>query len=172
MKLTAEELGIDEIKESSESVSDFSAVDVTSAPKRRGRKPKNPVEQPDPITGELPESLPSDEPKERKKRKSKIDYTALAGQIQGLHTFVAMSTACPELMLDEKSSAMLAQAAGNFANEFGLSVNPKVAAAIQLAACCAMVYIPRIGAIRARTKKVIELKQEVSTNVEPSSSDD
>jgi len=120
-------------------------------PKKRGRKTKvNPAAEGN-AQRETALNVPGGEaPKERKKKRKQIGFESMAKQIQGLHGFVAISTGIPELLLSEDESKLLAEAAVNFANEFDITINPKIVAGLQLFGACAIVYGPRILALKKR----------------------
>lgn len=118
---------------------------ITPPKKRRGRPPKNPI----------PENAIDGEAKpinEKPKRRSKIDASAVAKQIQGLHMLAAHATGLSELQISEGESVLLADAVVNMSSEYGLELSGKTGAALQLFAACAMVYLPRFSVINAKMK--------------------
>ena len=126
-------------------------LDQTEPKKRRRRTLKNPAEAvPTDGTGE---PIQVAEPKKRKKRVPKIDLENMAKQIQGFHTFLALATKTPELMLDEKDSTALAKSATDFAEEFGMVISNRVFVVVQLLTTCAFVYGPRIAHIKGRVAR-------------------
>src|SRR5574337_178250 len=123
--------------------------DIPEAPKRRrGRPPGS--------TNKLkPEAISVDgatKPKRGRPRKDAgpRDVNSLARQIFGLHTLAAMATGIPEATIGEQESVMLATALDSVADQYGLSLDGKTGAAIQLIATAAMIYAPRVVAVRAR----------------------
>lgn len=119
--------------------------------KRRGRPPgsgnKAKLNPEDP--GSAPVS--SGAPKKRGPKPSGERLAAMAKQLQGIHTLAAMATGIPECQINEGESAMLAQAFADVAAEYGLSVDGKTGAALQLFGACAMIYAPRYVHFRKRT---------------------
>lgn len=130
---------------------DSPAPESTDPPKkRRGRPPKNAT-----LNAENPGSAGSGEsaaPKRRAKASGE-KLAAMAKQIQGLHLFVAMGTGVPELQITEAEAGMLASAMSEVAAEYGLSVDGKTGAALQLFGAAAMVYAPRYLAFRKRVAR-------------------
>jgi hypothetical protein len=90
---------------------------------------------------------------------AELDVTKLGGQIQGLHIIVAKVTGMPFMMLSEKESFALAESVVNVAEQYELTVNPKVAAGIQLALTAAMIYGPRAIAFTQAKKQAINAAQ-------------
>lgn len=78
------------------------------------------------------------------------DPAALGKQLVGVHQLAAMFTSTPELQLSPEEAQGLADAVVAVCNEYGLSVDGKTGASIQLFAACAMIYAPRVMAIRFR----------------------
>ena len=121
---------------------------IPDAPKRRRGRPPGSINKP------KPESVASEAPKPRRgrppKNNAQRDVNGLARQIFGLHTLAAMATGIPEAAISEQESAMLATALDSVADQYGLSLDGKTGAALQLFATAAMIYAPRVLSVRAR----------------------
>jgi hypothetical protein len=78
------------------------------------------------------------------------DPVAIGNQLVGIHQLVAMFTGTPEMIISAEEGAALGKAVVDVCNEYGLSVDGKTGAAIQLFAACAMIYAPRVMAVRFR----------------------
>jgi len=89
-------------------------------------------------------------PGRRKKGMSAEDQSNLSRQIIGLHQIAAMATGIPELQVGEKEAELLASALANVSAEYGLSLSGKTGATLQLLGVAAMVYLPRLSALKAR----------------------
>ncbi len=74
----------------------------------------------------------------------------LAKQIQGLHYIAASATGLGELQLSDAEAVLLADGIAAVSREYGLSIDGKTGAALQLLAAAAIVYTPRLRAINAR----------------------
>lgn len=138
-------------------------VDDTSpaAPTKRGRgrPPKNGGEK---TTAAKPQKTAG---------KKAADVDAFAKQLCGIHMLAAMATGLPELQISEPEGAMLAKGISAVCEEYGLSVDGKTGAALQLFGAAAMVYVPRYFAINAKmqaAKKAREAEQAVDINPAPS----
>lgn len=119
--------------------------------RRRGRPPKNPELLTEKIEGQ--ESIGTSQARPRKTAKGKAtDTAALAQQLVGVHQLVAMVAGIPEAQIAPQEGEHLAKAITAVCEEYGLSVNGKTGAALQLAAACAMIYGPRVWAFNSRVK--------------------
>lgn len=74
----------------------------------------------------------------------------LAKNLQGLHIMGAMLLQFPELALGDQEAEMLADGIVKVSNEYGLELSGKTGAAIQLLGACAMIYWPRLIALKKR----------------------
>jgi hypothetical protein len=124
------------------------AAEPIPQPKRRGRPPRNAVQESpeDIISGTMPKDSSSTGPKERKPRKPKeepFDRAGLAKKLQGWHQLAAMLLHTPELALDYDEAEMLVGDVENLTREYGISLSGKTAAWLGLAGSLAMVYAPR-----------------------------
>lgn len=79
-----------------------------------------------------------------------IDIESLARQLQGLHLMAAEVTHEPAWILTPAEAKNLAVSLAEIARQYSVSVNPKVAAGLQLAGVAAAIYLPRMLAIRAK----------------------
>ena len=89
-------------------------------------------------------------PGRRKKGMSVEDQSNLSRQIIGLHQIAAMATGIPELQVGEKEAELLASALANVSAEYGLSLSGKTGATLQLLGVAAMIYLPRLSALKTR----------------------
>lgn len=120
--------------------------------KRRGRPPKNPE-----LTKESPATGAEGPKRGRPKKRVIYDDTKkqlLAKQILGLHLIAAQLSGFNELQISEVESVMLTESIVVVSEEYGLSLDGKTGAAIQLAGTAAMIYLPRFLAIQKRKKSV------------------
>lgn len=74
----------------------------------------------------------------------------LAKNLQGLHVMGAMILQFPELALADQEAEMLADGLIKVSNEYGLELSGKTGAAIQLLGAAAMIYWPRLIALKQR----------------------
>jgi hypothetical protein len=86
-------------------------------------------------------------PKPKGKRS---DPASLAKSLVGIHQLAAMVTSIPECQLSEQEGAALAEAVTAVCDEYGLSIDGKTGAAMQLFGACAMIYGPRLFSFRMR----------------------
>lgn len=70
-----------------------------------------------------------------------------------VHVGLAAVTKTPELELDDKEAASLANAVGNVMTEFDITPDPKIQAVLGLVTVSGMIYGPRIYMIRERRKE-------------------
>lgn len=127
-----------------------------SAPRKRGRPPGSKNRKPG-EPGALPETPlgaapPASAPRGRPRKVAQIDSTLLARQIQGLHLVAARATGLPELELQETESMLLAEAIASVSREYGLALDGKTGAVLQLLGACAIIYMPRLAHVTARRK--------------------
>lgn len=142
-----------------EKIPDTSAPSDITPPKKRGRpsnadlasrlgkSPDTPksVDDAKPMPGKR-----GPKPGRRKKGMSDEDKGTLAKQVMGLHQIASMATGVPELAISEPEAALLASAIANVSVEYGLSMSGKTGALLQLLGVAAMVYLPRLGAVKQR----------------------
>lgn len=137
---TAEDLGL--VKSELENDAS-SSQENSSEPKKRGRgRPKGSH------NGEA-------KPKKSTARKTE-DVAALAKQIQGIHVMIAMMTGFPEMQINDFEAQMLASSVSGISEQYGLSLDGKTGAAIQLFGACAIIYVPRAMSIQAKKKQAQE----------------
>lgn len=134
------------------------ATETSAAPesapperRRRGRPPKSETLDAERIPGSSGASSTA-RPSRQKKPKSAADVGALAKQLAGLHVMASMMTGIPEVQISDAEATMLAGGIMGVADQYDLSIDGKTGAAIQLLAAAAMVYAPRILAIKAKAK--------------------
>lgn len=137
---------------------------VEPAKPRRGRPP---------ATAKSTSEAKATAPKARAPRKKAapanepIDPDTLAKQLQGVHVMVAMLTQAPEMQLSDAESVELAKAVSGVCAEYNLSLNGKTGALIQLLGAGAMVYLPRIMAIKQRKAKEQAEKELIESQTNP-----
>lgn len=130
-------------------------IQVQPAQKRgRGRPPKNPPSASGPAeespTGNTAQGASTAKP--RKPRGAKIDVGQLSMQLVGLHKLAVMATGnqFPELEISPQEAGILAQGISGVCEHYDLNIDGKTGAFLQLFGAAAMVYAPRVMAIRQR----------------------
>lgn len=96
-----------------------------------------------------------------------VEPEMLAKQLQGVHVMVAMITQSPEMQLSDPESIELAKAISGVCAEYNLSLNGKTGAMIQLLGAGAMVYLPRIMAIKQRKAQEKAARETVQDEINP-----
>ena len=81
-----------------------------------------------------------------------MEASALAKQVEGLHSLMALAMGIPELQLQPAEAEMLGGAIAQVCDEYDFSLSGKTGALLQLLAAAAMVYAPRVIAVGARVK--------------------
>lgn len=123
-------------------------------PRRRGRpfgsRSREPLQEQSAPTPGSAGSAQGSENKPRKRRAKPVDLDELAKKIQGIHGMIALMTGLPEVAVSDMESKMLATAMSDMSREYGLEVSGKTAATIQLVGTAAIIYMPRVGAIKAK----------------------
>jgi len=142
--LTAEDLGLEMTVIVEE---EAPQAEEPVAPKRRGRPPG---------TGKKSDGTA---PKKTASRKND-DISDLAKHIQGLHVMVAMITGFGELQISDQESLMLAKGVSAVAEEYGLSLDGKTGAAMQLFGAAALIYVPRALMIKSRADAARKEREE------------
>lgn len=85
-----------------------------------------------------------------KPKNNKGDSKTLAKSLVGIHQLAAMVTGIPEAQLSEPEGEALAEAVIAVCEEYGLNIDGKTGAAMQLFGACAMIYGPRVFAFKVR----------------------
>ena len=135
----------------------------------RGRPPKNPQASNgagNEIPGNAAPVAKRGRPPSKLKGLSIEAQANLAKQIQGLHFIAATATGLPELQISDQEAAMLADGIAAVSREYGLSMDGKTGAALQLIAAAAIVYAPRFKSINNRAKQAANQATETQ-NVPP-----
>lgn len=83
-------------------------------------------------------------PQKRGAKMSAEAVSTLAKQIEGMHAMAAMMTGIPILQISSAEAQLLAGGISAVAEEYGLALDGKTGAALQLFGATAMVYAPRI----------------------------
>lgn len=143
---------------------------TVSAPKKRGRPPKNP-----PANGEANPVSESEAAVKgrpgRPKKKGKVNFTGddlsvLAKQVEGLHQLMALATGIPELAIKTEEAQLLGGAIAQVAQEYDLEMSGKTGAMLQLIAVCGMIYVPKFGALKSRiAENKAQREQKVALHV-------
>lgn len=102
----------------------------------RARKPRGPNKRKQPQAGET----------------AALNINGVEKILFSIHAVMAGVTATPELMLDESESKKLAKAIEGVTDQYKLTLDPKIAAYIDLATTLGMIYGPRGVAIYVRKK--------------------
>lgn len=121
--------------------------EIPEPPKKRGR-PKG------------SKNSSGDAPKKSQARMAQ-DTVELGRQIVGLHKLASMISGFPELEISDTEGAMLANGINSVCQEYGLSLNGKTGAAIQLLGAAGVIYIPRAFAIQKRINEEAKKRGEV-----------
>ena len=136
----------------------------------RGRPPKNPQASNgagNEIPGNAAPVAKRGRPPSKLKGLSIEAQANLAKQIQGLHFIAATATGLPELQISDQEAAMLADGIAAVSREYGLSMDGKTGAALQLIAAAAIVYAPRFKAINNRARMQTANQETETQNVPP-----
>ena len=149
-----------------------SEAEVHTPPKRRrGRPSKNPALIAEGISSEEKKSRAA-KPK-RQKHVYSADAIALMGkQIVGIHSMAAIATGLGELQISDAEGQALAQSVVNVADQYGLEIDGKTGAALQLFATCAMIYGPRYLAVRGRAQQARSQPARNMGSTEPVNNND
>lgn len=121
-------------------------VEAKPPGKRRGRPPNSAKLEAEKPGASAKSATPK--PTKRGAKMTQEQTSLFAKQLAGLHMMAASITGRPVLQLGDAESMALAQAIGGFAEEYGLSIEGKTGAALQLAGTMAMVYVPRLMIMR------------------------
>ena len=129
----------------------------TAQPRRRGRPPKTPGE-----AGPKKESVGA-APRARKSQKATESVTA--AHLIGIHQMAFMFTGqkFPEINISEQEAQIMASSINAVCAQYDLNIDGKTGAFLQLAGAAAMIYAPRIMAIRKRIQdeKPIDVQSSV-----------
>jgi hypothetical protein len=120
-------------------------------PQRRGpgRPRKDGSSPPGPKTEKPGAPKAATEKPGKRSAKMSAEATAnLAKQIQGMHAMAAMMTGIGIFQINDMEASLLANGISAVAEEYGLALDGKTGAALQLFGAAAMVYAPRILAIQ------------------------
>ena len=134
--------------------------------KRRGRPPGSGKKTPEQIEGGGTEA-PASKPSNRKASTSNEQRALMGKQLVGIHKLAAMVTGLPELMINDVEGDMLAHAVANICDEYGLAVDGKTGATLQLLGTAAMIYGPRAIAVMQRAHAEKQQRQQNSNVGQP-----
>lgn len=126
-------------------VEEATAPPAGEPPKRRRGRPTDLERQLRESVGAAPSGESTGGAKRGPKPKVKTvsDPAVLAKSLMGIHQLGAMLLQVPELQLNEEESRGLADAVTAVCEEYGLAIDGKTGAAMQLFGACAMIYGPR-----------------------------
>lgn len=144
-------------------------ADIGEAPPQkrgRGRPPKN--KDAASVQAQINATASKEAPKAAKAKKAasaaiELDAGKLGAQIQGLHIIIAKFTGMPFMMLSEKEAVALGESICGVASQYDLTINPKVAAGLQLALTGAMIYGPRAVMFAEAKKQAIQKSRMMQT---------
>lgn len=119
-------------------------------PGKRGRG--RPAKASDILTAaEVPEgSAPKVEKPKPRAKKSEANALDLGQNLVGIHHMIVMVTGMPEMAIHEKEGEALAKGILAISEEYGLALDGKTGASLQFFGALAMIYGPRVYAIRQR----------------------
>lgn len=111
-------------------------------------------------TAPLPETPSSDgsaqtqepQPQKRRRRAAAVDTEKLAKQLKGLHMLLARLLNDPVMNLGDIEAVMLADSLAAVSREYDLALDGKTGAFIQLAGTAAVVYLPRVIHLQAKSR--------------------
>lgn len=119
------------------------AVNSSEPPKKRRGRPPNSSK----LGG--PESVSSSSASAKAKAKAKTsfsasDYETMGKQIVGMHEMAAMVTGLPMLRVTLEEGTAVAKALADVGEQYGLAIDGKTGATINLVLTLGMVYGPRL----------------------------
>jgi len=122
-----------------------SEAPATTPPKRGRGRPSKAEQQLRESVGAAPTGETTSGAKRGPKPKGgKSDPGTLAKSLMGIHTVVAMVTRIPEAQLKEDEAQALAEGICAVCEEYGLAIDGKTGATMQLVGALGMIYGPRI----------------------------
>lgn len=121
-------------------------IEVSPPQKRGPGRPRKDGSTPPGVKTEKPGAPRAAEAKPQKRgaKMSAEAISTLAKQIEGMHAMAAMMTGLPILQISSAEASLLAGGISAVAEEYGLALDGKTGAALQLFGAAAMVYAPRI----------------------------
>lgn len=147
------------------------APEATTPPIKRGRG--RPPKDPNAAPGEKVTPIPTGEGAPAKRGRppkraafSESDTEGLAQQIQGLHLIAAQMTGQQIFAISDGEAKMLASAVIRTAGEYNLAMSGKTGALVQLIGVCAVIYVPRLMAIK-KARAAASAAIEGTDNVAP-----
>lgn len=129
---------------------------------RRGRPPKDKAAGPTETGTGKPKVKRAGK---RKEKTSPEELSALANNLYGIHAMLSQAMGMPEMMLDAQSATILATGISRMQDEFDVSVSGKTGAVIAFVGSMALVYVPRVMAIKDRVEKA-QAKKRSEQHVE------
>lgn len=134
---------------------------VSEPPKKRG--PGRPRKDGSTLNAEVPGAAKpsSAKPQKRGPKMSSDQLAVLSRQLVGLHIMAASMSGIGELQITPDEGTILASGISAVAEEYGLSLDGKTGAALQLFGACAMIYAPRFihfqSRVRAARNNVVDV---------------
>lgn len=125
------------------SVEKDAIAENTPPKKRRGRPPGSGKKTAEEIEAGKEGVNKTEKPAKRKSSTNAEQRSIMARQLVGIHKLAAMATGLPELLITDDEGTLLAHAVANVCDEYGLSVDGKTGATLQLLGTAAMIYGPR-----------------------------
>ena len=113
---------------------------------------------------------PKSKPKKAASERAEFNKDKLAGQIFGLHMMAAKFTGIELLAISSNEAVGLSEAIVGMAEQYEISINPKVAAGLQLLATAAMIYGPRYIQLRGMMAEAKRRAQSEEANGIPANS--
>ncbi len=152
-------------------VEEASAPSSSEPPKRRRGRPTDIERQLRESVGAAPSGDGTATGGAKRGPKPKVktvsDPAVLAKSLMGIHQLGAMLLQVPELQLSEDESKGLADAVTAVCEEYGLAIDGKTGAAMQLFGACAMVYGPRYFHFKMRIAKESAQREQANVPTQP-----
>lgn len=123
-------------------------VDENQSPETDGKEPKPKRGRGRPVGSTSKTAAKSTAKKSDSKKATDIED--FAKQICGVHQMVALFTGIKEAAITPDEATMLAKGINSVCEEYGLELDGKTGAAIQLFGAAAMVYAPRVIGFKVR----------------------
>jgi hypothetical protein len=98
-----------------------------------------------------PDAAAEEKPNRRRSKKS-FDRELFAKQIMGAHFAAATFLSAPEMIIQSDEALALADSMANMAACYEIQISEKASALLTLAGTMAMIYVPRIIAIKSRVR--------------------
>lgn len=103
------------------------------------------------VTPLNPDAAAEEKPNRRRTKKS-FDRELFAKQIMGAHFAAATFLNAPEMIIQSDEALALADSMSNMAACYEIQISERASALLTLAGTMAMIYVPRIIAIKSRVR--------------------